>query len=434
VRALASILFSSSVGRWVDHSPDRLKTLLCTISINRTAVISASALWYFIVEPKNDSHARALAASEGSAALLRGAIFTLILALGILEGLSASGNMLSMERDWVVTAASPAGQPYDLTHLNPSMRRIDLICKLFAPILISVIVSATSIKIGVLVVGCMSAGSWAVEFWCARRVWLRNPRLRALKAVDISASASATAPQPGARNLLSRTAHGLRRYADDFRKYFSSTVWIPSLSLAFLHISALTYSATFITYLLAVGFSLDLITVARAAGSVVEISSTVVTPVGVSYLGKAKNHGCIHHDRARENEEASTALLEESPEEELQATTETGLERLGLWGISFQLINLVPPLPLPSQLSKSQLTSPTDPRRLRALVPLPSSNSTPPIIPSPYAPNHLPSPPRIHPLLLPLHLSPRSLGLRPHHPAAHANHDRPLPPFLFHRR
>jgi iron-regulated transporter 1 len=352
VRALASILFSSSVGRWVDHSPDRLKTLLCTISINRTAVISASALWYFIVEPKNDSHARALAASEGSAALLRGAIFTLILALGILEGLSASGNMLSMERDWVVTAASPVGQPYDLTHLNSSMRRIDLICKLIAPILISVIVSATNIKIGVLVVGCMSAGSWAVEFWCARRVWLRNPRLRALKAVDVSASASAAAPEPGARNLLSRTAHGLRRYADDFRKYFTSTVWIPSLSLAFLHISALTYSATFITYLLAVGFSLDLITVARAAGSVVEISSTVVTPVGVSYLGKAKNHGRTHHDRARENEEeASTALLEESPEEELQATTETGLERLGLWGLSFQLINLVSPLlPLPSRI------------------------------------------------------------------------------------
>jgi iron-regulated transporter 1 len=232
------------------------------------------------------------------------------------------------------------------------MRRIDLICKLIAPILISVIVSATNIKIGVLVVGLMSAGSWAVEFWCARRVWLRNPRLRALKAVDVSASASAAAPEPGARNLLSRTAHGLRRYADDFRKYFTSTVWIPSLSLAFLHISALTYSATFITYLLAVGFSLDLITVARAAGSVVEISSTVVTPVGVSYLGKAKNHGRTHHDRARENEEeASTALLEESPEEELQATTETGLERLGLWGLSFQLINLVSPLlPLPSRI------------------------------------------------------------------------------------
>lgn len=274
--------------------------------------------------------------------ILKEALFALILLLGILENLSASGNMLSMERDWVVAASSPDGRPYDLTHLNSAMRRIDLICKLIAPILISVIVSATNVKTGVLVVGGMSATSWAVELWCARRVWNLNPRLREPKAVSEQSTSESQALPPledRRSTCWSKVFQGFRKYTEDFKNYFSSMVWIPSLSLSFLHISALTYSATFITYLLAVGFSLDLITIARAAGSIVEISSTIVTPFGVQILSKAQNQGRFRGQDRRESEESTTALLEGAPEEECK--TETGLERLGLWGISFQLINLV---------------------------------------------------------------------------------------------
>jgi iron-regulated transporter 1 len=132
---------------------------------------------------------------------------------------------------------------------------------------------------------------------------------------------------------------GLRRYFQDFKHYFSSKAWTPSLALALLHLSALSYGATFITFLLNVGLSLDLITIARGVGSVIEISSTVVTPVGVQYLGKARNHGRFRGE-IRSSDDSETALLEtESPD--MEGRTETGLERLGLWGISWQLLNLV---------------------------------------------------------------------------------------------
>jgi iron-regulated transporter 1 len=343
VRTLASICFSSMVGRWVDHSPNRLKTLLATISVNRFAVITASVLWFFIVQP--NSAIPKDGPSFGGLPLqsiIKGGVFSLILILGILEGLSGSGNMLSMERDWVVTAAAPDGRPYDLTHLNSTMRRIDLICKLIAPILISIIISTTNTKIGVLVVGGMSAASWAAEILCARRVWNRNPRLKAPKVVrtqttiDDSTGSSVQDGQP--QNLFSGFSNGLGRYVQDFKNYFSSTVWTPSLALSLLHISALTYSGTFITYLLNVGFSLDLITFARAAGSVVEISSTAVTPVGVHYLSKAQNHGRFRGEE-RISDDSEMPLIERPYDDE--SRTETGLERLGLWGISWQLLNLV---------------------------------------------------------------------------------------------
>ncbi|KAJ5047373.1 uncharacterized protein L3040_003200 [Drepanopeziza brunnea f. sp. 'multigermtubi'] len=325
VSTLASICFSSVVGRWVDQSPNRLQALLSTISVNRLTVIGASMLWYFIVDPV--SGPQVITALDSSiigfptSLLLKAGIFSSILLLGIFEALSASGNMLSMERDWVVTAAAPDGQPYDLTHLNSVMRRIDLVCA--------------------LVVGVMSATSWAVEIFCAKIVWKRNPRLQAPKAVAIGHVSSAVAgtqstPRPG---FFRRVLQGARRYVQDFKNYFACTAWVPSLALALLHLSALSYGATFITFLLNVGFSLELITVARAAGSIVEICSTVVTPVGVQYLGKAAStHGRFRGEEIIDDRDVTTLLGSDSG----QGNTETGLERLGLWGISWQLSNLVP--------------------------------------------------------------------------------------------
>lgn len=342
MRTLASICFSSRVGRWVDQSPNRLKTLLSTISANRLAVIGASVLWFFAVEPLNGHPEGAkLGPSLGempSKSILKGVMFGLILLLGILENLSASGNMLSMERDWIVTAASEDGQPYDLTHLNAVMRRIDLICKLIAPILISFIVSVTGTRIGVLVVAGMSAISWGIEIFFAKRVWKRNPKLQSRKPVSGQTESGAVVPNVRSRSHWARMAEAISGYVQDFKYYFSSQVWPASLALALLHLSALSYGATFITFLLSVGFSLDLISIARAAGSIVEISSTVVTPVGVQYLGKAQNHGYFRGEY-RASQDSETTLLDESPD--VKGRTETGLERLGLWGISWQLLNLV---------------------------------------------------------------------------------------------
>lgn len=279
MRTLASICFASIVGRWVDDAPHRLKTLSSTITVNRISVIAASALWFFIVGTGNGTQ-KPLGNNDlltsSITPTLKGLMFTLILLLGIFETLSANGNSLSMERDFVVTAADPDGQPYDLTHLNAVMRRIDLICKLIAPILISVMVSSTSVKIGVLIVGGMSGASWGIELLCAKRVWDINPKLRTLKSnspsVDIQ-DPNELPQRPAPHSTWHKVSRGMRGYAQDFKNYFSSPVWIPSMSLSLLHLSALAYSATFITFLLNVGFSLDLITIARAAGSIVEISS-----------------------------------------------------------------------------------------------------------------------------------------------------------------
>ncbi|KAI1075067.1 Ferroporti-1 [Whalleya microplaca] len=329
------ILFSSSVGHWVQHSPSRLRTLLSTIVCNRGSVILGSFLWLLILS-QEDLVGPDAAFVLPTNHILKGFAFTLAITLGIIERLSSSGNLISMERDWVVTVAAPAGRPYDLTHLNAVMRRIDLICKLISPILISVVISAIgSVRVGVIFTGLTSLVSIPIEIFSAKRVWNGSRVLQAPRAI----TPRQTDEEPHVVSLsLSARA---RQYFSGFEMYFSTSVWMPSLALAILHFNMLTWRATFVTYLINIGYSLNTITIARAIGSVFEISSTVVTPRGVVYMGKTGRHH-VPPSGLDGEDESSVGLIAGRQEVTRDVQTLTGLQRFGLWGISFQIINTIP--------------------------------------------------------------------------------------------
>ncbi|KAI0880378.1 uncharacterized protein GGS22DRAFT_175119 [Annulohypoxylon maeteangense] len=343
----AMILLSGSVGRWVQHSPNRLRTLLSTIICNRGSVIVGSFFWILILS-QEDLVGREATFVLPKNALLKGLGFTVAVTFGIIERLSASGNLISMERDWVVTVAAPAGRPYDLTHLNAVMRRIDLVCKLISPILIAAVISVLgSIRLGVVFTGLTSLLCIPIEVFSAKRVWNSSPLLQAPRAMPPSEPPlTQTTPTP----WLAKT----RQYTHGFELYFSTTVWIPSVALALLHFNMLTWRATFITYLINAGYSLNIITLARALGSLFEITSTVITPRGIVYMGKAHHHA--NSSSMDERDEAEVGLIGSDHGGNRDVETIIGLQRLGLWGMSWQLVNTFPVV-----LSLWMISSQSDP-------------------------------------------------------------------------
>lgn len=279
---LAMIVLSSSVGHWVERSPNRLRTLISTICCNRASVILGSFFWLLILSQENllTTETPTVAPQRFSLPqndVLKGILFAVAVAFGIIERLSASGNLISMERDWVVTVAGPIGHPYDLTNLNAVMRRIDLVCKLISPILISIVISATgSVRVGVLYTGLTSLISIPIELFCARRVWNGSTVLQAPKPIPASEPMQRPAARGEERRIGIWPLLGkIRQYFRGLEMYFATPVWIPSFALAMLHFNMLTWRATFITYLINIGYSLNTITIARAIGSIFEISSTV---------------------------------------------------------------------------------------------------------------------------------------------------------------
>ncbi|KAI0136331.1 Ferroporti-1 [Xylariales sp. AK1849] len=325
---IAMILFSSSIGNWVQRTPNRLKTLLTTIVVNRGSVIIGSFFWLVILSQED------LVGSETTFVLpkndaVKHLVFTVAVAFGIIERLSASGNLISMERDWVVTAAAPAGRPYDLTHLNAVMRRIDLTCKLISPLIISWVITAqNSPRIGVIFTALTSMISIPIEFISAKRVWDGCSALQVPKAVPPEA------PVSSPRGSVARIRQSFR----GFEMYFSTIVWIPSFSLAMLHVNVMTWRATFITSMINMGYSLLTITIARTVGSLFEITSTIVTPRGIEYTGRPRLQ---RHIGADDEDELEVGLID-GVDTGHEGRTLTGLKRFGLWGVTWQLLATAP--------------------------------------------------------------------------------------------
>lgn len=443
----AALCLSSFVGRWIDNAPSRIHTLLTTISANRASVLFACLGWIFLVPGPITSPSSSAAAADLLPGLIRRSfdyldlnnsapapnnknkidaesdsrmrtwIFAMVIGLGICENLSGIGNMIAMEREWVPILATtttgtvhpqssgggsddrptktPKQSSYTLTHLNAVTRRIDLLCKLFAPVFISLIILSSSMFVGVVVIGCMSSVSWGIEMWCARRVWRTNPILQRPKVFcTVSSSASSSSSFRAAdekwswRNWIPSGVYSRQR--SQLEAFFATDIWMPALSLTMLHFSVLAYAATFITFLLNSGFSLFLITSARVVSGIVEVSSTIVAPLSIRYLalataavatpglrrggGNKKNlmmemknglsgEGDEGEEDDGDDEHQGFLLLaqDEQGEEDEEGCRRgrgrhqrahlVGLARSGLWGINLQLGCLVsffsslPPVP-----------------------------------------------------------------------------------------
>lgn len=163
----------------------------------------------------------------------------------------------------VIAAADEAR----LATMNAQMRRIDLFCKLAAPLAISVI-QATSTQAAVFATAAMSATSVFAEYIAIARVYRAVPALQTLKS-----------PAAGPSEDQNRTNSGtLRSRMVVLVEYVRHPAFLPSFALALLYLTVLSFSGQFITYLLAQGMSSATVAMLRGLAAVFELSATWLGP------------------------------------------------------------------------------------------------------------------------------------------------------------
>ena len=329
-----------------------------------------------------------------------------------------------------------------------------MICKIGAPLVILEFLSYVGThKVAVVVIAIISTVSWGVECRAATKIWKGNRRLQAPKRkesdeleMDELDTQSETHQYPEKPSIhqstLARTIAYIEAsyhtHMDGLRYYFSTDVYIPSICVAVLHASVLSYGGTFTTYLLNAGLTYNSLTYAKAVGSVFEIGSTILFPYAVTWLSSSRTKSVIDPDDPQGPKiiEVREHLLEGSSDGEGEATEETrqtqnpylesGMIRVGLWGICGLFICLVSQIfhILPAH-EACQLIHPSDSRHFLSVQ---SRRGRPytirkPRRPCPTVPHVYAYPLNAHPLPLPLLLIPRPLDLRPQHHATHPSSD-----------
>lgn len=215
---------------------------------------------------------------------------------------SPGDSWLTVSQVPAIAATEPA--PF-LLSLNASMRRIDLTCKLLAPLSISVLaLVASSVRVTAVCIAVINAVSVGIEWHTAYRVYRSCPSLRVPKAPS---------PPPV---QATRQQSVFRSWTQGLSLFFSTEIWLPSLSLALLYFPVLSFSASMLTFLLNAGFPLSEITIAQTFSTLVEVFATVASPWGVQMM-----------ERKQPTATAAAAA---------------GIERMGLWGLWWQFTNLIP--------------------------------------------------------------------------------------------
>lgn len=267
----------------------------------------------------------------------KGLLYGLILLLDVVHDLSSIANKLSVERDWVPILVGPITPDiaYDLTQVNSVMVRIEQIVKLLAPSLLPLIMAFFTNRSGwILLLTGITVILWVVEIWIARLIATENAEIRAAKTPshdlatmeDIEIDTRFSHLKPGIASWPQKAFVVL--YQDPalrLKHFFSIPMWPASIAVSLLKLTVLAYSATLITHLLEVRFSLSLITVARATGSITGLASTVITPMAVRYMRRRQVRRALSGEEIEDEDGGEGKIV----------------RAVGTWGIYTQFFSLV---------------------------------------------------------------------------------------------
>ncbi|KAJ5719339.1 hypothetical protein N7493_007794 [Penicillium malachiteum] len=332
VRALSPILLSSWMGSRVDKS-DRLVALRHSIGTLHILLWCGSeyplrrhvcALWPF-------------SATENESAT--SVLFVAVVLLACIEKLAATANTVAVERDWAIVISDSIKMPRQ--DLNASMRRIDLICKLIAPVFIS-LVDSFSTKFAIWTVLGLNVASVLIEYIAIAQVYQAVPALK--KATPAGRNEETDETLQARRDSSEGVLDYLRGSLTPWKEYVSSRVFLPSFALSLLYMTVLSFGATMVTYLLHSGFDSLQVSCMRIGSVAAEVSGTWIAPLIMNRIGPIRSGlWFLNWQFCCVAGAALTFALWDSNSQMVAGSLIVGvaLSRIGLWGFDLSAQFLV---------------------------------------------------------------------------------------------
>lgn len=227
------------------------------------------------------------------------------------------------------------------------MRRIDLFCKLIAPVFIS-LVDSFSTRVAIWTVMGVNTASVLVEYVAIAQVYRSVPNLK-VKSATINhtqdnspgdANAISTSPQDPPQDLMSR----LRESLAPWQEFARSRVFLASLALSLLYLTVLSFGATMVTYLLHSGFTSLEVSYMRIGSVAAELSGTWIAPIIMQRIGPIRSGLWFLNWQFCCVAGAAAAYVPWDSNSKLVAgclVIGVALSRIGLWGFDLSVQFLV---------------------------------------------------------------------------------------------
>lgn len=324
---------AAALGSWIGSLVD---------SKNRLYVVRQSIVWQRISVALSCLILAMLLAGNPQNGLIVYGLFATIVALAGIEKLAFVANTVAVERDWIIVVSDSLG--VERQELNSAMRRIDLICKLIAPLGIGLL-DGYSTKIAIWVVFGQNAISVLVEYFAIAQVYAAVPELGRGKELG---NTTETPRSPGgtpiapSRTTLSTIKNNIRPWKD----YFQNPAFLASFSLSLLYLTVLSFASQMTTYLLTLGFTSTHVSLMRLVAVILELSATCAAPLLMNKIGAVRS-GLWFVNEQLFSIMAAVAFFAATTSQThlklagLALVAGVALSRLGLWGFDLCVQYLV---------------------------------------------------------------------------------------------
>ena len=284
VRNGVTVMLSPAVGHWIDKG-NRLKVVRISIVGQRLAVGVSCGIFWVLYDRKE----------LGSK--MKISLFAVNTLLACIEKLCSVMNLISVERDWVVVISQDDDTARRI--LNARMRRIDLFCKLFSPLMISLIDGAST-AVAICFTLAMSCTSILIEYFTIAGVFKMVPALRRMTTENSRrTSAEDTTQRLPSRNKNNQvTLRKTIKFAqsvtfnilplNSILSYFKHPAFLPSIALCLHYFTVLSFCGQMITFLLAIGYTSSAVGAARAVSTIFELSATWIAPKLQERIGNVR--------------------------------------------------------------------------------------------------------------------------------------------------
>ncbi|KAI3854762.1 hypothetical protein MKX03_017495 [Papaver bracteatum] len=289
VENASKALFGPIIGKWVDRMTyvQVLQLWLLTQSLS-FVVAGITVTW--------------LLDNSG----LRVSGFAVFVSLVVLTNVSGAVGILStlagtilIEREWVVVISR--GEPPEvLTNMNSVIRRIDLSCKLFAPVASGFIISFVSLEASAVTFAIWNVISVWLQYWLLKSVYDGIPSLRENDArrqarfeqifpVEESSTVTEILLSPEGSSSASEAEHSwihsaierLSKVAffDAWIVYLRQDVLLPGIALSLLYFTVLSFGTLMTATLEWKGIPAYVIGIMRGFNAAVGIAATFLYPL-----------------------------------------------------------------------------------------------------------------------------------------------------------
>ncbi|KAL3486632.1 Ferroporti-1 [Aspergillus germanicus] len=335
VYALARSLFAVVLSSWLGAVVDRL---------DRLSAIRHSIIWQRI--PVAVSCVCLGVLLTGPSLRLSWGLFIALVLLAGVEKLAATANTVSVERDWAVVISDALR--ISRQELNATMRRIDLFCKLIAPLVVSLMDGLLSTRVAIWAVLGINVAVVLVEYFAIAQVYHSVPQLdRSLETQDAEEQATEDNDEPSheeRQSLITRISQYIRSIVAPWQEYVQQPVFLASFALSLLYLTVLSFGPTMVTFLLHSGFSSLQVSAMRIGAVLAELSGTWAAPFLMQRIGSIRSGLWFLNWQFASLAGAVAAFAFASDSPRLvggSLIVGVALSRLGLWGFDLSVQFLV---------------------------------------------------------------------------------------------